>query len=1032
MSSSDDQIIQSVDSIISAVETLVEDIQVAPDIDETAKTFALSKVGSVAQDLDLINRALFQNEFPAEGQADTPGVAKTTVTGDIEPSLNEMLSAWAQPAQVTAEPVEPARDEKPKPRIIVSPVKQKTEQDTAIDEQARIKPDDIPLEGASNDELTLIDGIDETVVTLLTKHGIHSFQEIADFREADMMRLSDELRDPCRVSRENWIEQAALLQQGVLTAYAQIESDESRFDRLFYIDAYTSHPVSTAFEPSEWALAEPSSSLSDRLADAEVGQDGAASIEQADEFDGLDANCEEELAPVGFVPHVKSEQSFDEDIADQEPHEETETDGELEAEDFYEPAEPSETDSQEVTEVHAFAETGAKAEHKHEAVPSPDVQELTNALLAKKQALEAELAAITGQMVEKVEQFEVETDERDDPDLAVSHGFVEAEDEHYLDKLTPEVEILTHQDGQNELSELSAHHQEGNFDETVSGADHEQAQSENEPLSSDDLGDGPIWHEEVSTAKDYVPPVVDDYDDTMGQPLNATPHYSHEEQPNGSFSHAEDYQHGHGSETFPYHQDEEFTSNGQASSYQQDMSAEEENSYVYDVNHLADRDPAAHPAHLSGFERSIHTSEQPQGLYPENPNVPPHPEMLTREKQADPVDHMDGISLPREEMGQRSVDFSERPLEQVHHEQPQPMEPPLPPRGPQQEDFREQAEYIQEISRPHLGPEERVSDKVPDVKEQINNGLTLGQYLAAKGQNDRETVAQEDPGALYPPQQREGVEDRELAYQDQSIRLNQSQSGVPNLNLAEVGVPPIAPPPSNLPPVPPAANGLQPTPPMPASSLHRGEGRAMPPLPPSVQQAQNMPLERGQAPVHARNHMQQQRPSGEILDGPTPPPFTDMPEGISEGQAYADTQRIIAAKRKADAEKARNRSEIVDGQAYADTQKLMENGIPLELQQGGERPLLQQNAIPPLPPEALQAAQAYPRGQHNPDIQYRGQKPQAQREAGLPPLPEDAGFNPSSGPERAGEKKSEKTQTGFRAKAKKLAESLQRSFGDKE
>lgn len=1025
MSSSDDQIIQSVDSIISAVETLVEDIQVAPDIDETAKNFALSKVGSVAQDLDLINRALFQNEFPADGQAQTPGVAKTTVTGDIEPSLNEMLSAWAQPEQVTAEIVEPVRDEKPKPRIIVNPVKQKTEQDTAIDEQADLKPEDAPLEGACNDELTLIDGIDETVVALLTRHGIQSFQEIADFREADMMRLSDELRDPCRVSRENWIEQAALLQQGVLTAYAQIENDESRFNRLFYIDAYTSHPVSTAFEPSQWAVSDTASSLSDRLADAAEGAlEEPASIEQADEFDGLETNREEELAPLGFVPHLQSEQSFDEEVADQETHEEIEADGELVSEDFYEHAESSEADSQELAEVQAFAETEEPAQHKHEADTTSDVQELTNALLAKKQALEAELAALTGQMVEKAELFEVETEEHDAPDLSVSHGFVEAEDEVYSDDLTSEVEILTHQDGQNELSELSAHHQEGPFDEDDSGVDNEQGQSEDEPLSNDDLGDGPIWHEEVSTAKDYVPPVVDEYDDNIGQPVYAASHYSHEEQPNGSFSHAEDYQHGHGAETFPPHQDEEFVSNGEASSYQQDMSGEEENSYVYDVNHLADHDPAAHQAHLADLERSIHPNEQPQVLHPGNPNVPSHSEMMSRERPADQVDHMDGISLPREGMDQRSVDFSGRPLEQVQLKQPQHMEPPLPPRVPQQEDFREQAEYIPEISRPHLGPEERVSDKVPDVKEKINNGLTLGQYLAAKGRSVTETVTQEDPGALYPPQQREGVEDRELAYQDQSIRLHQSQSATPNINLAEAGVSPIALPPSNLPPVPPAANGLQPTPPMPAPPLNRGEGRGMPPLPPSAQRAQNMPLERGQAPVHAQNHMQQQRPGGEILDGPTPPPFTDMPDGISEGQAYADTQRIIAAKRKADAEKARNRSEIADGQAYADTQKLMENGVPLELQHGGER-LPQPNGIPPLPPEALQAAQAYPRGQHNPDIQYRGQKPQIPHlEQGVPPLPGDA--------LERGEERGDKSPSGFRAKAKQFAASLQRSFGEKE
>ena len=71
------------------------------------------------------------------------------------------------------------------------------------------------------DDLTLIRGIDDTVVARLTTKGVTRFQTIADWRAADMAALSDDHEFVQRISRENWIEQAAVLATGKLTHFAE-------------------------------------------------------------------------------------------------------------------------------------------------------------------------------------------------------------------------------------------------------------------------------------------------------------------------------------------------------------------------------------------------------------------------------------------------------------------------------------------------------------------------------------------------------------------------------------------------------------------------------------------------------------------------------------------------------------------------------------------------------------------------------------------------------------------------------------------
>jgi len=85
--------------------------------------------------------------------------------------------------------------------------------------------------------------------------------------------------------------------------------------------------------------------------------------------------------------------------------------------------------------------------------------------------------------------------------------------------------------------------------------------------------------------------------------------------------------------------------------------------------------------------------------------------------------------------------------------------------------------------------------------------------------------------------------------------------------------------------------------------------------------------------------------------------------------------------------------------------------------------------VPPLPPEAAKAASAYPRGMNNPELHYRGQSLEHNLEQNLQQYPQD-NLPPSNG-ERNGKEKND-APSGFKAKAKQLAESLQRSFVDKD
>lgn len=73
----------------------------------------------------------------------------------------------------------------------------------------------------AGDDLTLIRGIDDKAAAILHNFGIVHFRDIAAFQAEDARIVSQALGDGRRLSRECWIEQAALLAKGIMTSYAR-------------------------------------------------------------------------------------------------------------------------------------------------------------------------------------------------------------------------------------------------------------------------------------------------------------------------------------------------------------------------------------------------------------------------------------------------------------------------------------------------------------------------------------------------------------------------------------------------------------------------------------------------------------------------------------------------------------------------------------------------------------------------------------------------------------------------------------------
>ena len=84
-----------------------------------------------------------------------------------------------------------------------------------------------PTGTAGGDDLTRIKGVGPKLVALLQSLGVTTFDEIANWTEADIDRIDGQLgRFEGRIRRDNWVEQARLLSAGDDAAY------EAKYGRL--------------------------------------------------------------------------------------------------------------------------------------------------------------------------------------------------------------------------------------------------------------------------------------------------------------------------------------------------------------------------------------------------------------------------------------------------------------------------------------------------------------------------------------------------------------------------------------------------------------------------------------------------------------------------------------------------------------------------------------------------------------------------------------------------------------------------------
>lgn len=94
---------------------------------------------------------------------------------------------------------------------------------------AHAEPAPAPSPAAAHtdgDDLSRIKGVGPKLVTMLQEQGVNSYAQIAAWNDADIDRIDARLgRFQGRIRRDNWVEQATLLQSGDTAAY------EAKFGR---------------------------------------------------------------------------------------------------------------------------------------------------------------------------------------------------------------------------------------------------------------------------------------------------------------------------------------------------------------------------------------------------------------------------------------------------------------------------------------------------------------------------------------------------------------------------------------------------------------------------------------------------------------------------------------------------------------------------------------------------------------------------------------------------------------------------------
>ena len=146
-------------------------------------------------------------------------------------------------------------------------------------------PDDVP---AAPDALTLISTITPAREAELNELGVTNFGQIAGWNVEDVAHISVVMGLGSRITRENWIEQAAVLARGGLTAYARSQA--------------TRGAISLAPPPSDPLRADPQmqarlAGISERLATPVAESSLATPVAEPDATSGAEDQSSADPAP---------------------------------------------------------------------------------------------------------------------------------------------------------------------------------------------------------------------------------------------------------------------------------------------------------------------------------------------------------------------------------------------------------------------------------------------------------------------------------------------------------------------------------------------------------------------------------------------------------------------------------------------------------------------------------------------------------------------------------------------------------------
>ncbi len=139
---------------------------------------------------------------------------KTTIVGD-EASAKDVLDEGAAPAERNQALIDA-------PRSVDAPLALKTPEPVPVAPPAPAPtPPPAPTATAEADDLRKIKGVGPKLVAMLAEQGITSFAQIAAWNDADIERVDATLgRFAGRITRDQWVEQAKLLESGEESAFS--------------------------------------------------------------------------------------------------------------------------------------------------------------------------------------------------------------------------------------------------------------------------------------------------------------------------------------------------------------------------------------------------------------------------------------------------------------------------------------------------------------------------------------------------------------------------------------------------------------------------------------------------------------------------------------------------------------------------------------------------------------------------------------------------------------------------------------------